>query len=158
MNEGRVRTLAEWLGGLAVVLSVVFLAIQVRQANQIARAEASRELLAMFNEFHDMAISDPAVTEVLVVLRDPAPDLTPPQTVQVRHFVSRLFNAFSAVHDAYSEGLVPLEDYEAYITGVTGYLQDYPGIVPRLSALIESMPSIHDQEVWTPVLDHQESN
>jgi hypothetical protein len=158
MKDGRLRSAAEVLGVLAVVLSVVFLALQVRQANQIARAEASRELLAMFNQFHDAAIADPAVTDILVALANPAPELTPHQAIQARHFVSRLFNAFNAVHDAYTEGLVPIGVYEDYATAVRGYLRDYPGIVPPLRVLIESMPRIRRSPVWAPLFQEVQSD
>jgi hypothetical protein len=153
VKDQRLRSTAEWLGVLAVVISVAFLALQVRQANQIARAEASRELLSLFNDFHDTAVSDPATLAILTTLAEPDPELSTSEKIQARHLAMRLFNSFNAVHDAYSEGFVPDEVYADYTTAAGRYLRNYPGLEPHLRALLEAMPRSLTSPVWVPVVE-----
>ena len=114
MEHSRIRQLMEAIGGVTLIASVIFLALQVRQGNQIARAETTRELISLLNEFHGDAVSDPTTTNLLLTLTAPTPQLTPTEVLQVRHLVTRLSNVFNTAHDAYEEGLLPPDRYAAF--------------------------------------------
>lgn len=45
MTWASIAPIAEFVGVIAIIVSLVYLAIQVRQSNQIARAEAERDIL-----------------------------------------------------------------------------------------------------------------
>lgn len=139
MSHEKTRQFIEWIGMTAVVISVVFLALQVRQANQIARAETSRETITLFNEFHDAAVSEPTVFNLLVKLAAPSPELTPGEVVQTRHLAIRFVNAYLAVEDAYFEGLVPREMYEGYRASLAVYVEVYPSLAAAMRAEAEGL-------------------
>jgi hypothetical protein len=152
VSQGRIRQLGEAIGGVTLIVSVVFLALQVRQGNQIARAEASRELISIFNDFHADAVSDPATTGLLQTLTQPSPELTPAEVIQVRHLVTLLSNAFNTAHDAFEEGVLPPDRYNAFTAGVRGYIRDYPGLVDPLRRRVEQN-AFQDRPVWEPLFD-----
>ena len=146
MEHSRIRQLMEAIGGVTLIASVIFLALQVRQGNQIARAETTRELISLLNEFHRDA------TNLLLTLTAPNPQLTPTEVLQVRHLVTRLSNVFNTAHDAYEEGLLPPDRYAAFTAGVRGYMRDYPGLITPLRRRVEQN-EMQDREVWEPLFE-----
>ena len=152
MEHSRIRQLMEAIGGVTLIASVIFLALQVRQGNQIARAETTRELISLLNEFHGDAVSDPTTTNLLLTLTAPTPQLTPTEVLQVRHLVTRLSNVFNTAHDAYEEGLLPPDRYAAFTAGVRGYMRDYPGLITPLRRRVEQN-EMQDREVWAPLFE-----
>jgi hypothetical protein len=153
MTDRKVRGFIEGVGLVAVVVSVLFLAMQVRQANQIARAETSREIIALFNEFHDVVLSEPEVAQLLVALTSASPELTPTQAVQARHLATRFVNAYNSVHDAHVEGLANDEMHDAYAASIVAYMEEYPGLAPYLRDRAAMLPGVGERPLFAPLFE-----
>ena len=65
MNWTAVSTLAQLVSTLAVVISVAYLALQVRIANRLARAEASRTPSSDLNSLNASFGTDPVVRQAM---------------------------------------------------------------------------------------------
>ena len=81
MKPERVRQIIEATGLSAVVVSLLLVAYQIRQANQIAQATTTYEIVRDINQFNDMGITDPVFADLLVQLGKEgfAPSETPPR-------------------------------------------------------------------------------
>jgi hypothetical protein len=53
------------VGGVAVIVTLVYLAIQIRQGTQIERAAGQRDLLSQLRGWVELTVSDPALFDVL---------------------------------------------------------------------------------------------
>ena len=58
-------TISEVWGGVAVVISVLYLAYQIRQSAQIERAAGQRDLLSQLRGWVELTIHDPVLFDVL---------------------------------------------------------------------------------------------
>jgi hypothetical protein len=61
-----VGAFGEIIGAAAVVLSLVYLAVQVRQNTGALRAAAAAEAVAAIREFNGRIIDDPEINEIFV--------------------------------------------------------------------------------------------
>ena len=81
----------ELTGLAAVVVSVLFLAAQVKQGNEVARATVAYELANMFNDYHDLVIGDPQVADLLVRMTSDTGEFTEVEQRQIQSKANRLF-------------------------------------------------------------------
>lgn len=68
MEKNRVRHIVEITGLIAVVVSVLLVAYQIQQANQIAQATTIYEIVRDVNEFNHLGVVDPQFADFLVQL------------------------------------------------------------------------------------------
>ncbi len=66
MDIMELGAIGEFVGGLAVIASLIFVGLQVRQSNRQARDDAAREVQNQFDRIFEMIISDPKAREVWV--------------------------------------------------------------------------------------------
>lgn len=145
-----VRTAAEVVGVVAVVVSVVFLAVQVQQANQQARVSFAHDLQASYNSWHDLLISVPGAADLLMSsLPDTA--LTAGEVRQRRSLIVYLFNIWMTVHTAWENGLVSDPQYDGYTNDVRG-MTDNPVAVGIMLELIDHRyPEAQHFPIFAPV-------
>jgi hypothetical protein len=65
MTLEELATLGDAVGGLAVVVSLLYLAYQIRQTAQVERAAGQRDLLAQLRSWVELGAADPRLFEVL---------------------------------------------------------------------------------------------
>jgi len=102
MNWDAIGAIGDFVGGLGVVLSLVYIAFQIRQ-NSRQIDQNSRQLEASmfhasgegFNHWWSLLVSDQAVADLW--LRGIAgKDLTPPETMQFRSLAMMLFTTLES--------------------------------------------------------------
>ena len=65
------RTLAEVFGEISIVVGLLLVAWEIRQANHIAKAEVVMHLAEQYNQFNSARFADPAVGELSIMLLNP---------------------------------------------------------------------------------------
>ena len=66
MDWNAVGAVGEILGAVAVFLTLLYLATQIKQTNKMARFEATREIMAQFNACNHLCATDATIREVLL--------------------------------------------------------------------------------------------
>ena len=61
MNWEAIGAVGELLGALAVVLTLGYLAVQVRQSTMAARVAAKQEMTRQFSDYTDLILQDPVL-------------------------------------------------------------------------------------------------
>ena len=65
MNWDAIGAIAELVGAVAVVVTLIYLAIQIRQSNTSARVAARLEMTRQYSDFADGLINNPEANRVL---------------------------------------------------------------------------------------------
>jgi hypothetical protein len=130
-----VRAAVEVVGVASVVLSVVFLAMQVQQANQQARVSYAHDLQASYNGWHELLISVPGAADLLMSSM-PDSALTPGEARRRRSLIVYLFNIWMTVHTAWENGLISDLDYEGYTNDVRS-MTEHPVAVGIMRDLLD---------------------
>ena len=70
MDWNAAGAIGEILGAVAVFLTLLYLATQIKQTNKMARFETTREIMGQFNACNQLLATDPAVRKVLLTERE----------------------------------------------------------------------------------------
>ena len=127
---------------VVVVVSLGFLALQVKQGNDIAQANMRHALIVANNIFHDLVIADAELGELLGRMGAANAEFADGKTQQVRAISNRLFNQWNAIHGAYTTGQIPQSVYDNWSAGVPSIMTQYPALIPFFAQLLESFPGV----------------
>ena len=123
-----VRSLLELIGVIAVVLSLIFVGLQLQQANTIAGREARTDILALSMELNSAVLEEPTAVDLYLKLRNPNPDLTD-REAELAFWVTNLHsNYWGVMFGAVDSGLIPDTSIAVYEETVRRTFRDYPGI------------------------------
>ena len=101
--------LGDFIGGLAVIATLLYLAVQVRQNTQLLRANALTTSSAANVSFNHMLGSDPAVARVFQLGLEDFTSLREEEQRQFLSLLRGLFTAHAHVFEQYEHGLVTEE-------------------------------------------------
>ena len=88
MDLTQLANLGEFIGGVAVLVTLIYLAVQMRQSNQIATADAVRDTVRTFATYRQMLAED-GLSEIWAkAQRDET--LSPKEKVQIVAVVTEL--------------------------------------------------------------------
>jgi hypothetical protein len=107
--------LGEFLGAIAVVASLLYLAREVRQANRIARAEAYRSFMSGMANLVSRWASDPDWAELLVRLRihgHRRKDLNARERAVAALHLQSVVDIWAASHHDVRLGILPPSAYD----------------------------------------------
>lgn len=104
-----VSSTIEFLGILALVVSLGFVAYELRQSNEIALVEAVGDLYGKFNDINQFVASEPELAELLVRSRaaESWEAFTPAERLRLESFHRFLFNTWLTADIAYKRGKLP---------------------------------------------------
>ena len=158
MKRLTIRTAAEGAGIVALLASLVFLAMEINQSNKIAIASVQYDILSDFNEYHRQVLADPEVAEFISKLEN-ADDttLSPADNARAHAFVTIFINLWYAIQTAHDNGQLTDDDFRAYLEDAQHALRRYPRAVPYFKASVESTPSLHGLEIFQPIFEANES-
>ncbi len=88
MDLTQLANLGEFIGGLAVLVTLVYLAVQLRNSNQISTAEAVRDTVQTLSTYRQMLADEDLSAVWAKAQQDQA--LSPKEQVQVRAVLSEL--------------------------------------------------------------------
>ncbi len=158
MKRPTIRTAAEAVGIIALLASLVFLALEINQSNKIAIASVQYDILSDFNEYHRQVLADPEVAEFISKLENTDDTaLSPAEKARAHSFVTIFINLWYAIQTAHDNGQLTDRDFQAYVEDARHAMFRYPRAVPFFKASVDSAPSIHDLEIFQPIFEANES-
>ena len=158
MKRPTIRTAAEAAGIVALLASLIFLAMEINQSNKIAIASIQYDILSDFNEYHREVLADLEIAEFISKLKraDDIP-LSPAEKVRAHAFVTIFINIWYVIHTAHENGQLTDDTYQAYVQDAHSTLLAYPRAVPYFKESIQSAPSLIDLEIFQPIFVANES-
>lgn len=142
----------ELVGLVAVVLSLLLVAFEVRQSNRIAQATTTYEIGRDVNSFNELGYSSAEFAELLVGLTKPDFEPTEIQALQSRLLAHRFINIWTVQEKAYRNGLLTDEQFEATKNDVLTVMNAFPGLRDNWDTVFATQPVLMDQEVLAPLL------
>ena len=124
MNWEAITAMGSILGGLAILASLVYLSIQVSQAQRIAKLQASQNLNDMFNQSFALIVSSPELARQLHRL-ELGEEITDAEFVQVRAYLQTQLTAWENAYIHANERIY-LEPVE-FERGLRAFLRT-PGV------------------------------
>lgn len=122
----RKKEIAEIIGVIAVVASLLFLGYEIRQSNQIARSTITYELANNYSEINEIVWSSPEVAALHVKARDAAYSPTEIEIEMLRAEARRYMNIWGAVEIAYRNGHQTREQLDIMLDDVAAVVGGFP--------------------------------
>ena len=146
--------LLEMVGILSVVVGLLLVAYEVRQANSIAKAQAVMELASWYNELNNARFTDSDFARLSNLLQDPDKhEISEVDASKIQGLAYYIHNIYWSAQTAYNSGLLSIDDLNVYRDELSLILKDTPGLVPDLVAIYESQPRKQDAHVFAPLAE-----
>ena len=127
------RTIGEVIGLAAIVLSLVFVGLEIRYANQATQQDAINELILVNNEFHRSIVENPDLAAV-VALASSGQEADPESAEfhQLRHLAWLLHNNLILLDATSRTGQMSEQEQIFWVTSARLLIEAWPGITPHL--------------------------
>jgi len=148
MDWDAIGAVGEIVGAAAVLATLVYLAAQVRKSNELARFNATKEIVNQFNDLNRMAISDASLRQVLMKTGD----LNTDESEQVYNFGMMFCNVWISIQIAYDNDQLDEETYRACAKDVSIELNRWPNFRPALERWLSNYPEHKQREIMQPIV------
>jgi hypothetical protein len=112
MNWEIISSTGEWAGALAVVVTLFYLARQIKQQNELSRYNAWESLFQGFNQNNQLVASDPDVAQLLLKGFDQPDTLSDAESAQWIALYRTYFNHMQRAYRAYELGYLTENDWK----------------------------------------------
>jgi hypothetical protein len=149
VNWEAATAIAEWIGVVLIIVSLIYVALQIRQNTQTIEAATELETGRMWSEFHSRVAHSPDMADIWDKGLTYPDDLTP---TEKRRFVWMVAEYFFLVENLYRKrklGFLSLETWSQHESAVAGLL-----LHPILQRWWESGVSPYSAE-FRRVIDHR---
>jgi hypothetical protein len=165
MNNSRLRTLGEALGVAAVVGSLIFVGLEIRQNTVATRAAAFQSAFGEWNTWWTEVGTDRAAWEAVerVIAMDDYARADPVDLRVAQGTAGALFTAYANTHYHFTEGLIGADVWDPIRWGLEGQLLGRRGdswsrfLVSQFDRLGGSAPE-HFQMLVDSILMQREGN
>ena len=131
----------ELVSAIAVVVSLLYLGIQVRQNTRTARSASFQELLNHIAQVNLRVGEDPDIADLYLAASECEFEPGSSEELRYRAFVQTTLRHWAHAHIQYSEGMITKDQWNMLTTGL-----------PRVA----SLPAF--RAIWTQVASGYESN
>jgi hypothetical protein len=114
MNLDTLGNLGDFIGGFAVIVSVIYLARQIRQNTGMLRASALSATTDTYVAFNHLLGSDPAAARVFQVGLENFASLSENEQRQFLNLMRAAIISYEHVYQNYAAGLIDLEVWDRY--------------------------------------------
>ncbi len=152
------RTLAEIIGVLSIVAGLMLVAWEIRQANEIARAEVVLTLAEQYNEFNQARFESAEVAELsLMLMRPDDYQLTVIDKSRMSGVAWHFGNIFWSAQVAHDSGLLSRQDLMIYQSQLAWMLEYMPGLAEEFTFMWNSADDMHEAAVFIPLREYVEN-
>ena len=152
INRKTIRDTVELVGIIAVVLSLLLVAYEVRQSNRIAQATTTYEIGRDVNQFNELGYADPEFAALLVKLRDPEFKPSNVEAMQVRLLANRFVNLWPIQEKAYRNGLLSDAQFAMTKGDVVTVIGAFPALIEYWGYVLRDEPRLAEYIVLEPIV------
>jgi len=115
--------IAEVVAAIAVVASLWYLAVQLKQNTELERAELEVQLGVTWAEMHDNMIQNPSLAKAYDLAESNWSEMSDEDVRAYMWFVAKSFHILEGMYRQYRRGLLTKEVWEPYDRYIFGILQ-----------------------------------
>lgn len=155
MSNRHWREMVEIVGVVGIIASLILVAAELRDANEIASTQAEMTLAEQYNVLHRERASNPELAKIFPKLESPDAHLiTATDASQIRGIASYQINFLRSVENAYRDDLISRKVRDAYIADLARIIDEWPGIRPYFADIYEARDELHGQAEFAPIADY----
>ncbi len=154
MKDINWREIVEIVGVVSIVGSLLLLATEVRQSNNIASAAVEASLGAEYNKINFERATNADFAKLYAKMADPASHLiTATESEQIDGVAWTYMNIYWSAQAAHDNGLMSDEQIQGYATDLGLLLERRPALQEHFVFFFEEVPGISDAPVFSAVTE-----
>jgi len=150
MDWNAAGAIGEILGAVAVFLTLLYLATQIKQTNKMARFETTREIMGQFNACNHLYATDAAIRAVLLKKGE----LSLEEAELLYSYADMYCNAWTTVQIAFDEGLVDEALFRAALSDARVAIDRWPNMRQAVERWFSNYPEFEGSEFLRVVNNH----
>ena len=115
MNWEALGATADMIGSLGVIVTLGYLAVQIRQNTRSVRGAAYQSIIESIASANDMLANNPQLSGVFRAGQEGTSELTEDETRTFHHLMNSFVRRFENVHLQDSRGLLEREDWSGFL-------------------------------------------
>jgi hypothetical protein len=143
MNWDAIGSVGTMLGSVAVLVTLIYLARQIRESNKLANSTMANEITMNIAGYNEVVLSNPHVASLLFKLREPDCEVTGVESVELYHLAERLFNIWIQGQIAYDNGHLTADILAALKNHVKQTMETYPSLQPAFRNMLAYAPTLN---------------
>ena len=136
MNWDAIGAVGEIVGALTVLITLIYLATQIKQSNRIGITASEADFRMMAQAFNRSIVELPEGT-FLDNLLEKDPDFTPAQRLKAIQLARSLWNLWAFADSSYRNNLIDELAYQATIDDIRVAFDEAPGLAVGIKYLAE---------------------
>ena len=148
MNWEAIGAIGEVVGAAGVIVTLGYLAVQIKQSNDLSRFNAVKELFSQFNDLHRLVGTDPTLRQLLMKTGELSAD----EREQLYTFAVMFCNVWTSVQIAHDSNQIEEELYAAGVKDVQVEIDRWPNFRSAVEQWLSNYPEHADREIFRPVV------
>ena len=148
MNWEAIGAIGEIISAIAVIGTLAYLARQISQGVNVARAAQNRAVMDSYERLNELILANPTISELLATLQDNAAEVSGVENIRVRHLAYRMMNLQATAQLAFTTGHLGQDEFALYKMDVENWVKMYPGLLPHFKANLEMYSVMKDYEIF----------
>ena len=126
MNWDTFSAISQIIGAIGVVISLAYLAIQVRDNTRVMMAQSAREAVAAMREFNQSMIDDAEIARIFRIGAENLANLNEDERGRFGHILFNFFKTAEELHYQYLQGTLDPEVWKSW-KGIVSLYSTSPG-------------------------------
>ncbi|MGR8946680.1 MAG: hypothetical protein ACU84Q_01445 [Gammaproteobacteria bacterium] len=152
MNWDAIGAISEVAGTATVVISVLYLAVQVRQSNRQSASASGTEVLGEMNRLQEFVFSDPNGAALLLKLKS-GEELTPEEEIKAHIIADRALNTWYSGQQSYLNGIMTDELFQDIKDDAIRFTSSYPYLRNFMADILGNYEGASKLEVYQHIYD-----
>lgn len=149
MDLSQLANVGEFVSGIAMLVTLLYLALQVRHGNQQSAATLQIDIANAFTDAHQSILEHPEHASLLLKLEG-GEELSPVEDRQASAYVNRLINIWFGTQHAWDLRLVTSEFYATICDDVKRQASN-PGFRHRAARVLAFYPQSERSSIMAPL-------
>jgi len=150
--------IAEIAGVISVVLSLLFVAFQIQQTNQIAIVTAEIETRNNYSSLNEAMFSNNELGSLIERASDPEFQPAIGEDTQLRSLAFRFMNIWLASEIAFRNGMLPQSSYQIVLDDIRYMLKTEPYMRRYFRLILDNYPGWANTEVAKTISEELAAN
>ena len=146
------RSLAEIIGVVSIVVGLILVALEIRQSNNIAKAEIVFNLAEQYNQFNTARFENSEVAQLSLMMQNPDDfEIAEIDASRIAGAAWHFANILWSSQIAYDNGLLGLDELTNYQSQMAWLLEYMPAMANEFVLMWNSSTAMHNTIVFRPL-------
>jgi len=154
MNWDAIGAIGEILGATAVLITLIYLATQVRRSNELSRFNATKEIANQYNDLNKLLTTESELRQLLMKTEKLSED----ENEQIYNFAVMFCNIWVSAQIAYDNDQIEKNVYKACARDVSIELERWRNFRPAVERWLNLYSEYENVEIMQPIVSGRNPN